>query len=89
MLTRATVYHSLSDTNGLLGLFFGFLFVVFLDLVLAFFRPLSLSLVPLAELLGFFPFAKREIFNCWPDTQTFFKSLKISLGIPSGKSTRL
>ena len=34
-------------------------------------------------------FVKREIFSCWPDTQTFFNVLKTSLGMPSGKSTRL
>jgi len=61
----------------------------FLLFVLAWLRLLVSFLARLSDLPGLLSFARYEIFNCWPDTQTFFKSLKIALGIPSGKSIRL
>ena len=67
-----------------------FFLPVFLCLVMRFLP--ALRFVLLADRTGFprlLSSVSREIFNCWPATQTYFKILKISLGIPSGKSTRL
>jgi len=70
-------------------LFRTFFLLVFLRAVLRFLLVLLLLLAGRAGFPRLLSSVSREIFNCWPATQTYFKILKISLGIPSGKSTRL
>ena len=70
-------------------LFRTFFFPILFGLNSPLIRPFALLLVRWSEPFGFVSSVEREIFNGWPDTRIFFKLLKITLGMPSGKSIML